>query len=166
MRPHRNGFTLIELLVVIGISGVLITMGGILLIDLRDTSRARELQGQVSGDLERARQLARRYGVTYRISIDRTTGAYTIVGIDASNAVITTNPPPSIGGSINSTGTFLTDSATVIELTGPFGKLSAAPNCILMQLKNTNRIAQINLVGVTGNVVTREIRKGGVTTCA
>jgi prepilin-type N-terminal cleavage/methylation domain-containing protein len=165
MKPQQKGFSIIELLVVISVMGILLAIGSVSILELRDTSRARELQTQIAGDIERARQWARRYGVRYSIVMNPTTGSYTIQGEDAANVAITT--VPSLTRSIAPNGEFLTGAgiSNSVILTGPFGKLTAGALCFLISLKNTDRIAQINLVGVTANVITRAIRKGG-TTCA
>jgi prepilin-type N-terminal cleavage/methylation domain-containing protein len=154
-----GGFSLVEMLIVLSVVGILTALGFSSLEGLRRSSELREVQFKVGGDFERARQFARRYGVRYLVEINETTGDYVIKPVDVGGLDITTYPK--IQGKITTNTEFVTAGDGSFFITGPFGKLVGSPMCVAINLKNTNLVAEIHLVGVTANVINRTIKAGG-----
>jgi type IV pilus assembly protein PilA len=156
---RRAGFTLLEMLVIIAIIGVLAAIGTMTFGDYRTRVRVTEAQKQFTVAVERTRNLARRFGQNYRLTVQNVTGrgSYSIVPYSADWATEVTDIPSFKNQLLPDGFTFSNTTALNVEFIGPLARSSATSACIGIQLANSDLSAIVNLVGVTGKVVSRAI---------
>ncbi len=150
-----------EMLVVIAVIGILTAIGFVSLDNYRAILRIREAQTQFSQDLEKTRQLSRRLSVNLTVKVNTTTNIYEMYALKSDGTKDTSLP--SIGPFSLPVGTQFS-SAPSLDPTfrGPFGRVQAISPCYAVKISNRAPYAEITLLGVTGIVVSRPIKKTGV----
>jgi prepilin-type N-terminal cleavage/methylation domain-containing protein len=91
----RSGFTLIEVLIVIGILGIVLALGVGLLGDPA-VRTLKEAQAQFASDVEKARNAARRYNVSYKTTLNLTEYSFEPVDLNGVNV----SSAPTISGKL------------------------------------------------------------------
>jgi prepilin-type N-terminal cleavage/methylation domain-containing protein len=157
----KQGFTLLEMLVVIAVVGVVATLGVTTFLGFRQTTEIQQAQSQLAQDLERVRQLARRYSVTYRFETPSTT-SYQAYALKADGTKDSTVPELALRVLPNSATFSYTPSANA-KYTGPFGRVNTTTSalCYAVRIASSGKFAEITLLGVTGRVTPRPIRTTG-----
>jgi type IV pilus assembly protein PilA len=157
----KQGVSLIEILIVIAVIGILAAFGFQSLDEYRAILRIREAQTQFSQDLERTRQISRKMSVNLTVKVDTVTNKYEMYALKPNGTKDTSLP--SIGPISLPTGTqFSFNPSPDPVFRGPFGRLQAISPCYAVKISNRTPYAEITLLGVTGIVVSRPIKKTGV----
>ena len=186
-RPWQNGFTLLELLLVIAVIGVIAAVGFWALGSTRNAFRLREAQTQLTQTVDRARTLSRRFGRNYLIEVRLPT-----TGANPKNYSYRISPRRFVRDYVNGTTSYPevpdTDSNkppvfeielpkgigfgalannTSVRIAGPFGRLADVSTnkfCFVLLDSSTPISAGVELLGVTGKVVSRGLSNGN-TSC-
>jgi prepilin-type N-terminal cleavage/methylation domain-containing protein len=159
----KQGFSILEILISVSIIGVLAALGFSTFLGFRQTTEIQEAQTQFAQDLERVRQLARRYSVTYVMKTPSTT-EYQAYALKADKTEDTTIPGLALKKLPNN-AVFEIKPAVGSEpqYVGPFGRLDSAATatCYSIKIAASGRFAEIHLLGVTGRVTPRAVRTTG-----
>jgi type IV pilus assembly protein PilA len=164
MKSRIQGFTIIEMLIVLAILGIVTAIGVGSLNSGRDKRAVLEGQTAFAQSVERVRSLVRRYGYDYRLTIAADNKSYVFKPQSTVTAAAVSNTAPDVVGAMPATVKIKlgTGSAFIISnpiYFAPFGRLGngGAPICFELLSTTTTLKSAIDLVGVTGKVVTRAI---------
>jgi type IV pilus assembly protein PilA len=178
MSKTTSGFTLLELLLVMAVIGILAAIGLMNFQAFRRSMALREAQLQVATSIERARGTSRRYSYYIQFKAElNVAGEYQFSNTaqsyvrDYENKTVTyptvTSPAPITAALPQNIqiSNVTTNNPVEFRMAGPFGRLQTAAR-ITLCLKHTadpNLLARIDVLGVTGKVVTRGIQSNGAT---
>lgn len=164
MKSRNQGFTIIEMLVVLAILGIITAIGIGTLNSGRDKRFVQEGQTAFAQSVERVRSLVRRFGYDYKLTIAADNKSYVFKPQTTSTAAAVTNSAPDVTGTMPATVTLKLGTGSSFNLLNPiylapFGRLASggAPICFEVLSTTTSLKSAIDLVGVTGKVVTRAI---------
>jgi prepilin-type N-terminal cleavage/methylation domain-containing protein len=161
MKTRNQGFTILELLVMIVIIGIVTALAFGAVNAGKATRELREGQTMFSQALERSRTLVKRhnYGYLLTIAADKKSfvlSARNVVGVAVANSApdISGTLPTSVTLEVPTGSTF--DSSKAL-FRAPFARIQTggAPLCFLLKHTTANLQTAVDLVGVTGKVVTR-----------
>jgi prepilin-type N-terminal cleavage/methylation domain-containing protein len=164
MAWSRKGITLIELLVVMAIIGILAALVGNLLGD-RSRFQVREAQTKFASDLERVRNYVRRFNYGYDVAITTSGGvmSYRFFSVQRDGTAVTgTNVPPEINVSMLQGIKLAQKKPSTFNgnvYLAPYGRIGSggAPICFEITKADSKYETAVDLVGVTGKVISREI---------
>lgn len=163
MKPRNQGMTLLELLIVMAILGIAFALSAGAMSGGRDRREMREGQKTFEQSLERVRTLVRRYSYDYVLTIATDKKSFVFKARNAAGAAVT-NSAPDINGKLPDSVTVEKKSPSTVLLTNPlflapFARTSggAAPICFELVSSISSLKTAVDLVGVTGKVVSREI---------
>jgi prepilin-type N-terminal cleavage/methylation domain-containing protein len=163
MRLRQQGFTLIEALVVIAILGIITALAAGSVTAGRDQRAVKEGQTTFAQSIERVRSLVRRFGYNYKLTIAADNKSYSFTAQTLSGTAVT-NSAPDIKGVMPSTTKLQLGTGSTFDITkpiylAPFSRLGTGtiPICFEILSTSSSLKTAIDLVGVTGKVVTRAI---------
>jgi type II secretory pathway pseudopilin PulG len=163
MQTRIQGFTILELLIIIVIVGILTALAFGSVNAGKASRELREGQTNFSQALERARTLVKRYNYNYLLTIATDKKSFTLSARNAAGAAVTSSAPD-VSGTLPSSVTLELPTGTTADLTkvlfkAPFAGIQTggAPICFLLKSTTSSLQTAIDLVGVTGKVVTRAI---------
>jgi type II secretory pathway pseudopilin PulG len=163
MQTRIQGFTILELLGVMLIVGLLTALGFSSVNSGKSGRELREGQSSFAQALERSRTLVKRYNYNYLLTIAADKKSFVLSARNAAGAVVT-NSAPDISGTLPASVTLELPAGSVADLTkalfrAPFSGIQTggAPICFLLKSTTSGLQTAIDLVGVTGKVVTRAI---------
>jgi prepilin-type N-terminal cleavage/methylation domain-containing protein len=159
---NTQGFTLLELLIVMAMLGIVFALSAGALSGGRDRREMREAQKTFEQATERVRTLVRRYGYNYLLTIATNKKSFVYSARDAAGLAVA-NSAPDVTGQ-------LPDSVTIsvrplgLNLANPLFKAPFArtlgggsPICFELVSSISSLKNAVDLVGVTGKVVSRDI---------
>lgn len=163
MSRKQMGFTLIELLIVIAIAGIIFALSAVALSGGRDRREMREAQKTFEQATERVRALVRRYSYSYLLTISTNKKSFVYSARNSAGAAVT-NSAPDVGGTMPASVTLEMKSPPPADLAkplflAPFARIQTggAPICFELVSSISSLKTAIDLVGVTGKVVSRDI---------
>jgi prepilin-type N-terminal cleavage/methylation domain-containing protein len=161
MQSRLQGFTILELLVVILVIGILTALAFGSVNAGKASRELREGQTNFAQGLERARTLVKRYNYNYLLTIATDKKSFVLSARNAAGAAVT-NSAPDISGTLPASVTLELPVGASANLSkplfrAPFSQIQTggAPICFLLQSTTSSLKAAVDLVGVTGKVVTR-----------
>ncbi len=159
-----KGFTLIEALIVLAILGVITALAISSFTSGRDKQAVKEGQTSFAQSIERVRSLVRRYGYDYKLTIATDNKSYTFSSQTVGAGAAVANSAPDIKGVMPSSvklqlGTGSTFNIAKPIYLAPFSRLGTGTVPICFEILSTvsSYKTAIDLVGVTGKVVSRAI---------
>ncbi len=160
MKGSRFGFTLIELMVVIGILGIMLAAFTVLLSGGQDNRALQEGQKSFAQAVERVRTLVRRYSYDYFLTIAADKKSFVFTPKDVNGTVVANIP--TVSGNLPSTVTIEGKKPTTLDLNkrlfiAPYARTQGggAPICFELKTTLSTKKTAVDLVGVTGKVVSR-----------
>jgi prepilin-type N-terminal cleavage/methylation domain-containing protein len=157
----KKGLTLTEVLVVVAIIGIISALGITTFQRQIEHNRLKEAQFQLVKILERARSFSKRYSYNFQVSFNTTTNAVSVIAVDSSNNPITPSPVSINEVLVNKVRFLAFDPVATTALTynAPFGRFAlGSPAGITLGFSPTSIKADVDVVGVTGLVITRAIQ--------
>jgi prepilin-type N-terminal cleavage/methylation domain-containing protein len=158
--PH--GFTLLELLIVMGIFGIIFALSAVAFSGGRDRREMREAQKTFEQSAERVRTLVRRYSYDYVLTIATDKKSFVFKPQNKALSAIA-NSAPDVSGKLPDSVT-ITVKPLSLNLanplfTAPFARTlgGATPICFELVSSISSLKTAVDLVGVTGKVVSRDI---------
>jgi prepilin-type N-terminal cleavage/methylation domain-containing protein len=164
-QSSRFGFSLIEMLIVLAVLGIILAFAVPQVLNSIRVSRLREAQTQLVKALEETRSAVRRYSYTHRIEFNLASRSYNIYAIDSNGAKVVASSPPEINGVLLNDIKILAiksniSGSTSFDFNAPLGRFSrASPISIQIGYAADDYKTEVDVVGVTGLVVNRGIKK-------
>jgi prepilin-type N-terminal cleavage/methylation domain-containing protein len=159
-----QGFTLLEALVVIAALGIITALAIGSFTSGRDKQAVREGQTSFAQSIERVRTLVRRFGYNYKLTIASDKKSYTLSAQTVGTGAAVTNSAPDIKGIMPGTVKLQLGTGSTFDITkpiylAPFSRLGTGTVPICFEILSTvsSYKTAIDLVGVTGKVVSRAI---------
>ncbi len=162
MKNRQAGFTLLELLIVMAMLGIVFALSAGALSSGRDRSEMREAQKTFEQATERVRTLVRRFGYNYLLTISTDKKSFVYSAQNAAGVAVANSAPDVIGKF--PTSVTIAVKPTTINLSNPLFKApfartlgGGAPICFELVSSISSLKTAVDLVGVTGKVVSRDI---------
>lgn len=160
MRPAssaRAGFTLIEILVVLAVLGILLALGISSYLRWARNAEVQAAAAQLAADLNRVRITAQRSSRDAQLRFD-SPQTYTLLLPAASGGDVARSLPPGLQFAAYPTNAAL--AGQTVTYRAPYAELSAdSPAAFtLSRVQDGYRKVRVGLAGLTGTVVTSEVR--------
>ena len=138
---HQKAFTLLEMLIVLAVMGILLAIAGFNTIQWQKSEQLNAAMRDVSTTLSEARALARR---TSRNAVFKVVNS-SQYNLTSGTLSRTRNLPNGVN--------FINAANYEVAFQAPYGTLSATNKSFELKFIGESWLAQVNVVGVTGKVV-------------
>jgi prepilin-type N-terminal cleavage/methylation domain-containing protein len=163
MKTRNQGFTILELLGVMLIVGILTALAFGSVNAGKTTRELREGQTSFAQALERTRTLVKRHNYAYLLTIASDKKSFVLSARNAAGVAVA-NSAPDVKGTLPASVTLEVPVGSSFDpaktlFRAPFARIQTggAPICFLLKSTTSTLQTAIDLVGVTGKVVTRAI---------